>query len=893
MPTSLAEHATKPQARAIYAEQASHIADAVKAVDAATASAAQRFPPVRTPWNSWDRAPFASVEAWCDDLTTHADEAAAWVDYCSSAVALDEAVGSAITTALRGVTADAAVVPAAVLRHVYLAWLETVYRTTPELRFSPRDIEALRAEFRELDAQFPRAARERVRAKCLAQYPSNGSVSPNRGQLGTLKHELSKKRRQLPVRKLVAAVPHLLQALKPCFMMSPLAVSQYLPRGATDDDTLSFDTVIFDEASQVFPEDAVPAMARGSQLIVVGDRKQLPPSSYFRKDDGEDSDEDSDEDCATDNRFVGMESVLDVLVGMHGSGVDEVYLEVHYRSRHEALIRYSNHYFYEDRLLTFPSAQTVAPGLGLRSVYLANGRFDAGATRTNRVEAEKVVDLVLELMEGRPLDESIGVVALSRKQADLIEQLLDERRRSDRQFDNRFSDDAHERFFIKNLENVQGDERDHVILSVGYGPTKATGVVPNRFGPVNVEGGHRRLNVAVSRARRSMTVVHSLRAEDIRSSRRAQGYSADTWSTFRVATRPLRCDHQRYFRRCRVRSRTQWAVRSKSGLRHPASGRCAKYSIDIAVRSEDTDGFDLGIECDGATYHSSPSARDRDRLREEVLKRLGWRIHRVWSTAWIQNPLAELARIERAIEQARSERALGISSVDVTSRTEANVPNRPYPLRSVERVPEPEQVREGPSVSLFDPYLLANLSSFRPHAELRDEAPSRFATLTEALVRIAGPIHVDNVVERIRDHYGIQRAGHVIRAAIEAGVEVAVKGGSVSWLDAKKGKQRQGEFLQASASDPVKPRGPGENGFMRPVEQISDAELEAGLLCVVRSLFGSSREDAVVATAREFGFARLGQSVERRIASVIDGLLARGDILERVGALVVRDRAEA
>lgn len=896
LPTGLAEHAVGPRARAVYAEHADQTAAAVSAVDAAAASAAPRFPPVRTPWNGWDRAPFAGVQTWCDDLASHADEAGAWVDYCNATVALDEAVGSAITTALRGVTADAAVVPAAVLRHVYLAWLESVYRTTPELRFSPRDLEALRAEFRELDARFPRTARERVRAKCLAKCPSNGSGSPNRGQLGTLKHELSKKKRQLPVRKLVAAVPHLLQALKPCFMMSPLAVSQYLPRGATDDDTFSFDTVIFDEASQVFPEDAVPAMARGAQLIVVGDRKQLPPSSFFRKDDGEDSDEDpEEEETPPDNRFAGVESVLDVLVGMQGSGVDEVYLEVHYRSRHEALIRYSNHYFYEDRLLTFPSAHPAAPGLGLRSVYLADGRFDAGATRTNRVEAEKVVDLVLELMEGRPADESIGVVALSRAQADLIEQLLDERRRSDRRFDGRFSDDAHERFFVKNLENVQGDERDHVILSVGYGPTKATGVVPNRFGPVNAEGGHRRLNVAVSRARRSMTVVHSLRAEDIRSEsegarllRRYLEYLQRGDASFEGAiTSGTSGDAESPFEDAvgRALQSRGYAIQRQVG--------CAKYSIDIAVRSEDTDGFDLGIECDGATYHSSPSARDRDRLREEVLERLGWRIHRVWSTAWIQNPLAELARIERAIEQARSDRALGTAAVDPTPRAEANVPDRPYARLAAERVPGIEQVREVPGVSLFVPYLFATLNSYRPRADLRDEAPSRLATLVEMIVRNEGPVHVDLVVERVRDHYGIQRAGHIIRGAIEAGIDVAVNGGAASWLDAKKGHRSRGTFLQSAAPEPVIPRGPGANGFVRSIEQISDAEIEAGMLCVVRSLFGSSREDAVVATAREFGFARLGQFVERRIAAAIDRLLARGEILERVGALVVRDRADA
>ena len=185
-----------------------------------------------------------------------------------------------------------------------------------------------------------------------------------------------------------------------------------------------------------------------------------------------------------------------------GAGVNAVHLGVHYRSQHDTLIRYSNHYFYDDRLLTFPSASCTRPGLGIRSIYLPDARFEAGGSRTNRMEAERVVQAVFEsLMETQPSTESIGVVALSRPQADLIQELIDLRRLSDRRFDERFAEQANERFFVKNLENVQGDERDHVILSIGYGPATASGAVPNRFGPVNTVGGHRRLNVAVSRPR--------------------------------------------------------------------------------------------------------------------------------------------------------------------------------------------------------------------------------------------------------------------------------------------------------------------------------------------------------------------------------------------------------
>ena len=266
------------------------------------------------------------------------------------------------------------------------------------------------------------------------------------------------------------------------------------------------------------------------QAIVVGDEKQLPPTSFFRGSLDEEE-PDYDDENYVDDGLAGRESVLSAMKSMVGREVEERQLNVHYRSRHEDLIRFSNITIYDDKLLTFPaprirlngeeaatqekdSAQTQA--LGVRSVYLSHARYDAGGknTNTNRIEAEEVVKIVFELMRTRP-KESVGVVALSKKQADLIERLIEQHRLENRDLDAHFDEERHDRFFVKNLENVQGDERDHIILCIGYGPTKGSGAVPNRFGPINLEGGERRLNVAVTRARRQTIVVHSLRPEDI------------------------------------------------------------------------------------------------------------------------------------------------------------------------------------------------------------------------------------------------------------------------------------------------------------------------------------------------------------------------------------------
>lgn len=889
-PAGLSEQVTQPRPASIYATEEAAVTDKVARLRSACTAAAGLFPGAKLPWGSWEHVPFDLARGWCEDLSAHAEEASAWVEYRSATEALDEAVGAKVADALRAATDDSTLAPGSVLRHVYLSWLEYVYRAVQALQFAPRDLEGVVRDFRELDERLPWAARERVRAKCLEAL-DGVSNSHGMGELGVLSHQLSLRKRQMPVRKLVARIPNLLQKLKPCFMMSPLAVSQYLPRGATDSDTLSFDTVIFDEASQVFPEDAVPAIARGRQSIVVGDQQQLPPSSFFRSDDAdEDYDVDDENGESVDNRLRGVESILDVLVGMRGAGVDDVYLQVHYRSHHDALIRFSNHYFYDDRLLTFPSVLGTRPGLGIRPIYLPDGRFEAGGSRTNRVEAEKVVDIVFELMETQQPTESIGVVALSRAQADLIQELIDLRRFSNRRFDERFAEDAHERFFVKNLENVQGDERDHVILSVGYGPTTGSGAVPNRFGPVNIEGGHRRLNVAVSRARRSMTVVHSLRAEDIRSE--AQGA--------KLLRRYLEFLH-------RGEAAIEGAVdRSASGEAESpfedAVGRaleqrgyriqrqvgCAKYSIDIAVLSEEGSGFDLGIECDGAAYHRSPSARDRDRLRQEILERMGWRgrIHRVWSTAWIRNPRAELEKIELAIRNARTMPREAETFVPPTREAPARREATACPACPVERERSVPSAEEQP---LFATYNEADIRRFPRRKDLREETSARVADLVAAVVNVEAPVHVDMVVERVRRHYQLHRAGSRVRDAVLGGIADALRRRTVTWLPLTDSTGRRSQFLVTTVDRSFEPRGVLQDGTVRGIDHLCDQEIEAGVIRVVRAMVGASKDEVITATARAFGYARTGQHVEGRMANAVDRLLARRRLVERVGSLVLQD----
>jgi very-short-patch-repair endonuclease len=622
---------------------------------------------------------------------------------------------------------------------------------------------------------------------------------------------------------------------------------------------------------------------------VVGDQQQLPPSNFFRnanQDDGYEDDEET-ESTGAGNRLLGVESVLDALVGMRGSGVADVDLKVHYRSQHDALIRYSNHYFYEDKLLTFPASGAQRPGFGLHSVYLPDGRFEAGGSRTNRVEAEKVADLVLNLMASQPDHESIGVVALSRPQADLIADLINQRRLTDRRYDDRFADERHERFFVKNLENVQGDERDHIILSIGYGPTTATGIPHNRFGPVNTEGGHRRLNVAVSRARRSMTVVHSLRPEDITSQMRGAvllrrylefarlGEAAIEGTVDGAPSGEAESPFEDAVGRALV----------DRGYRIQRQVGCAKFSIDLAVLSEDGNGFDLAVECDGATYHRSPSARDRDRLRQEILERLGWRgrIHRVWSTAWIRNPEVELERIVQAIEAARA-RPKDLPQPPTARQTDPHV----LPAGADLSGGQPEApVAVEAQRSLLGPYEYADLSGFRSRRDLYSESAEYLAQLVDAIVSVEAPVHQDIVIERIRDYYGLARAGNVVRDAIGKGISTAVKRALVAWLPLPGATNRRSAFLTSPKAGVPHPRGQDAAGITRKIEHISDSEIAEAVRLVIAAMAGGTSEEVVVATARAFGYSRTGGSVEARLAKCVGRMLAEGHLRERMGSLVV------
>jgi very-short-patch-repair endonuclease len=471
-------------------------------------------------------------------------------------------------------------------------------------------------------------------------------------------------------------------------MMGPLSVAQYLAPGA-----LNFDLVIMDEASQIRPEDAIGAVARGAQLVVVGDDKQLPPTSFFDRlgagvDDGDGLD--------GNGGFVGQNdgSVLSLANGSFGGRQNM--LRWHYRSRHPELIAFSNHQFYNNDLVIFPAPQESDHQLGLTRIFVEDG---CAANGENDAEARCVAEAAVDHLQSRP-SHSLMIVAMNIKQKECIQSHIAKLQTDNgglgEVLDESEADTRIEPFVVKNLENVQGDERDVVIISMTYGPPQPGMRVPQTFGPINQANGHRRLNVLFTRAKERMLVFTSMRSSDIQvgpgSSLGVQALRNFLWfaetkqlpSGVRVTGKPPESPFEEAV--ARELERVGYKVEPQLGV--------GSYRIDIAVRNPDApQQFLLGVECDGAMYHSTLSARDRDRLRQEVLENLGWEIERIWSVDWFRDPACEMQRVLKRLDLLRQlaniERpAAPQNSEEAGELTEeAPIKIEPTPRKQIEGLP--------------------------------------------------------------------------------------------------------------------------------------------------------------------------------------------------------------
>jgi very-short-patch-repair endonuclease len=662
--------------------------------------------------------------------------------------------------------------------------------------FSASKHDDLIANFRRLDEEVAVTTGRYIAAKLAAGMPdTTGPEAPH--EYGVLSRELQRQRGHKPTRQLIQELGEYLLCLTPCFMMSPLSVAQYLPA-----DYKAFDLVVFDEASQITVWDAVGAIARGKNVIVVGDPKQMPPTSFFnRSQETDDSDE------------ADLESILDQAMAAR---MAYHRLTGHYRSKHESLITFSNHQYYHNTLTTFPCADTRDSAVTWHRV---NGIYSKGASRNNPIEAQAVVKEVTRRLNDPELQkQSIGVVTLNTEQQRLILDLLEDECRKDASLERFFNESSKEPVFVKNLETVQGDQRDVICLSVGYGPTEpGAQTMSMNFGPINRQGGERRLNVAITRASNEMLVFTSFDPSMIDLSRTSSQAVKDLKAYIDFAARgPIALAQQTElightdqfdsaFEQAIATQLRQkgWQLKTQIGV--------SKFRIDLGVLNPDVGGsFLAGIECDGATYHSSPSARDRDRVRHIILENLGWKLVRIWSTDYFINPskvidrvhneLTELLQEDREKRQRKLDEQARHNSenCDDDQHPEDDVPEEEDQFLHLEPRETPLQTNTEPSKEYIQPvpFCSAANPTSTPHViekyneyngdPTNDPRTSDVESIAEGLIKIVefeGPILAKRAYDIYLRHSGIKRMGKDLKKLMNRALQHTIKSGTIRSVD--------------------------------------------------------------------------------------------------------------
>ena len=818
--------------------------------------------------------------------------------------ALAAGVGPAVAAIERG-ELGAAELAGAWERATLMAWADAELADTPALaQFHGAAHHAHVAAFADLD----RAALALVRARALvrlAERVPRVAADPG-GELGTLMHELKKQRGHRPLRRLFGEIPTLLPRLAPCLLMSPLSVAQYL-----DPALPRFDLVVFDEASQLPTADAIGALARGEAAVVVGDSRQLPPTRFFDAGAGAAAAGDDAADPEAEGVAAELESVLDECVAQR---LPELRLAWHYRSRHEDLIAFANQRYYGDRLQVFPAAHGSADlGVSWRRV---EGVYDRGGTRQNRAEAEAVVAEVLaRLRDPAQRTRSIGVVTFSRAQQELIEDLLDAACADDPELDGCVdgAPGGGEPVLVKNLETIQGDERDVVILSVGYGPD-ARGAFPLHLGPLSQRGGERRLNVAITRAREQLLVFSSFAPEELAAAggqgvqdlaallafaRAGGGAARPAAEAEAPPASPITAAI------ARALGERGWIVRHQVG--------CGAYKIDLAVVDpNDAARYVLAIEHDGAAYAAAPAARDRDRLRAQVLGLLGWRMHRIWSLDWWADPERELQRAHGAIvaalaasrqrrvaAPARTPSPRAARDTDRTAQARSSTPAPGPAARG--RTAAPLAAGSGPTGAVaqllgdatdatppvatgsapvriaknaiaIGPYLAAAIPAGRraPDDLFAPRHLAELGKIIEQVLAAEAPMHVDLLARRVGAYFGIAR----LTQRVTDQVRVALAGRG-RWGE-------EADVVWRLDQDPagvpaVRVAGQGTSA-RREIDEVPLSEIAAAARIVVERAVGIPANDLVRDAARLLGFSRITERVVDRIATGVR-LAARRELI--------------
>ena len=825
-------------------------------------------------WRDWDeaKAAFDSLldiradagpdwlsrqEAMCTAALEHAGELREWAAW-NAAAAGAEALGLTGLVAAYAAGMDHDDVLPACKKAAALGLAVRSIDEAPVLsRFSGPSFNEKIERFRALDRELMTLTRQEIYCRLAARVPDFAKEAAQSSELGVLQKAIRSGGRGMSLRRLFEQLPNLLPRLCPCMLMSPLSAAQYL-----DPAREPFDLIVFDEASQLPTCKAVGVLARGKDAVVVGDPKQMPPTSFFSVNTVDEEHLDEED----------LESILDDCLAL---GMPQMHLLWHYRSRHESLIAFSNRQFYENKLWTFPSVNDRERMVRLVPV---EGVFERGKNRQNRAEAEAVIaELTRRCHDPEASKCSVGVVTFNIQQQNLIDDLLTDSCRKDEALEV-WAYGTGEPLFIKNLENVQGDERDVILFSVGYGPDEA-GRVSMNFGPLNRDGGWRRLNVAVTRARREMLVFSALKPEQIDLDRTsAEGVAALRSFLEYAEGRALACDDGSA--RADADARSAVADSLCAALREhgyetvKAVGHSA-YRIDVAVVDPGApERYLLGILLDGGSYAAAKTTRDRELAQQSVLEGLGWRLTRLWSMDWWDNRERELARLLGMIEKARQE-----SAAD------------PTPEPPAAEVQTPEQRGESPTVARLravlaaapqakreavTPYRAARLPALNlsPEELIQDaNLPDLYRRVT-AVIEAEAPVSEALLLRRVLQSCGITRSGSRIQKHMTA---------VLASLRLRETLQDTTRFFWPEGQSPEEYTGlrvNGEGEDRRDARDICVQEAENAVLHVLSNQISLPRDDLAREAAKLLGFTRFGSNVLAVFTAALDHAEQAGRIAQ-------------
>lgn len=722
---------------------------------------------------------------------------------------------------------------------LYKAVADHIIENNPVLSgFHGQLFEGKIRKFRELSNNFEKLTREELYARLAARTPSFTQEAAQSSEIGLLQRTLRNNGRAMPIRKLFDLIPNVLPRLTPCMLMSPISVAQYFDASAA-----KFDLVVFDEASQMPTCEAVGAIARGNSVIVVGDPKQMPPTNFFSTNTfDEDNVEQED-----------MESILDDCLAL---SMPSHHLLWHYRSKHESLIAFSNAMYYDNSLLTFPSTDDLATKVKLIKV---KGFYDRGKTKQNRAEAKAIVDYIIYRLSNPSMSKrSLGVVTFSSVQQSLIEDLLTDTflLRPDLE---KLAYESEEPLFVKNLENVQGDERDIILFSIGYGPDE-TGKIGLNFGPINREGGWRRLNVAVSRARYEMQVFSTLRADHIDLNRSNSEGVAGLKAFLAYAEKGKQALPSNLLAAGNHASGLEYTIATeirKHGYNVNINIGRSTYKIDIGIVHPDyPNQYLLAILCDGRTYQAAKTPSDREIVQPDVLKSLGWNIMKVWSAEWWENPNKVMQEILTAIHKAEQ----GIKAEPEPEPTIEE--NAPFAFKDTKIVKTQTHYYEATNVEVVRSFNAEDFFLYSYRETIKSQ-------INEVLT-VEAPISKNLLTKRVLLGWSIGRIGSRISVHFELiFMELNLRqtndnGNIVFW---RKDQQPESYDIYRLA--------PNEN-LKRDADDLPSHEIANGIREILKNQISLTKKDLVKETARLFGYARIGTNVEIAMTAGIKMALVKG-----------------